>query len=176
MLSKKMKILLLLLIAGAISWVYKVYDRHCEIQEFFTSFEDLIWARKYLDKMINLCDSPWEETIIIKSSGKDVYLSPSRRYEIQWNNRSGDDAYFLIVDTKNDQSIKNSPILSRLPSVQWAQGERFLIFSPAITLDEWWVPLKIFINDTVTGKTIYFGKSKYYECGVEDLEISMWKM
>ena len=167
--SKKLKILLPLLVAGAIGWVYKAYDRHREVRAFFRNSEDLVWAKKYLDNTINLCDSPWEKTIIVKSDVEDIYLSPSRRYEIRWNESSAEGAFFLIADAKKDRLTKNSKILSRYFSAQWAKDERFLIFSPAITLDEWWIPLKIFISDAVTGKTIYFGKSEFYECEVDDL-------
>ena len=165
--SKKAKIYVLLVIA-VIGWTYKVCDRQLEVRSFFTNPDDLIWGRKYIDQTIDFCnDTSLGKTIIDDNQGREVYSSPSRRYEIQCSDTYhakgmifNGESFFSIIDKKNDRSQKNSKFLFRLPGYKWTKDERFLMFY----LEDWWIFPKIFIVDISTGKNMYLGRAKRYEC------------
>ncbi len=165
--TKKLGILLSLLILGSISWVYRIYDRHCEIQDFFKNPNDLAWARAYLDKKINFCDAPWKETVVVKSGEKETFVSPSGRYEIKPNGRYDEDAYFLVVDNETGHAIKNATTLFSHSDFKWTKDEHFLIFTTSITKDDW-TPAEIFITDTGTEQTMFLGSSAFYECDLRN--------
>ncbi len=162
--SRRLKILLLLIVLSFVGWIYSAYDRYREIHSFFSNPSDLAWAGKYLDKKINFCDSPWEETIVVNRGEQERFLSPSQRYEIKSNGKFNEDAHLSVVDTKTDRVTINvkTPFFSNY-NFKWTKDERFLIFTTSITKDDWF-PAKIFISNTSIGHTMYLGDSEFYEC------------
>jgi hypothetical protein len=158
--------LLLLLVLSFIGWAYRTYDRRREIHNFFKDPVDLAWARTYLDKKINFCDAPWKQTVVVKNMEKEVFVSPSGRYEIKSNGRYDEDAYFLVVDNKTSRTLKNvtTPFFTDV-NFKWTDDERFLIFTTSITKDDW-TPAEIFITDTGSGQTMFLGDSEFYDCGL----------
>lgn len=163
--SRTSRISLLLCVLGSTGWAYRAYDRHREIQSFFKDPKDLAWARKYLDKKINFCDAPLKDTVVAKDREKEVYVSPSGRYEIMPNGRYDEDAYFLVIDHETGRAIKNATTTFSYSDFKWANDERFLIFTTSITKDDW-ASAEIFIADIGTGQTMFLGDSAFYECGL----------
>jgi hypothetical protein len=162
--SRKLKVFLLLLALSFVGWVYITFDRYREVRRFFNDPSDLAWASKYLDRKINFCDAPWQETIVIKDGKQENYFSPGHRFEIISNGKFNEDALLEVVDTSTASTAISVQVpFSSIFDFKWSKGERFFIFTTAIARDDWY-PAEIFISDTSTGRTMYFGDSEFYEC------------
>lgn len=162
--SRRALALLLVVLSGVSGWIYKVYDRHRDILDFFEDQNDLAWASTYLDKKINFCDAPWKETITKKRGEDEMFTSPSGRYEIKPKGKYSEGAYFSVFDRKTRHATKivTAPF-STDANFKWTEDERFLIFTTSITKDDW-NSAKIFITDVAKGQTMFLGDSAFYEC------------
>jgi hypothetical protein len=160
-----------MILFGLGGWGLKIYHRHHEIIDFFNEPEDLAWAKGYIDKKINFCDAPWQETVAHKTAGEDQYFSPSGRFRIRSYSNLEYEESFDLIDSKVDKTLLTfsfgfnfKPARLGLSGVKWAKNEKFVIFRRPISIDDDWATSEIFVGKTRTGKTIYLGDSAFYDC------------
>lgn len=161
--SRKLRTLLSLVVLSVIVWASRAYNRYREARDFFTDPNDLTWASQYLDKKIDFCDSTWKETVVLKSGEEGELISPSGRFKIKPNGENNEGADLSLIDTQTSRRFKVESTYLNSGEFKWTKDEHFLIFATSITKDDWF-PAEIFISDTSTGRTMYLGDSKFYEC------------
>ncbi len=161
--STKLRILILFIVLSVIVWACRAYNRYREARDFFTDPNDLTWASQYFDKKIDFCDSSWKESVVLKSGEEGGFISPSGRFKIKPNREKNEGVDLFLIDTQTSRRFKVESTYLSSGEFKWTKDEHFLIFSTSITKDDWF-PAEIFISDTSTGRTMYLGDSKFYEC------------
>ncbi|NDE16059.1 hypothetical protein EBZ80_14125 [bacterium] len=161
--------LLALACFGAVFWIYKIDSRRRQVYRFFSRRDDLEWARPLIDKKFNFCDAPLVNSISRIDGEQKTYLSPSMRFQPRPANSivpPDEDPRIALVDQhsgNNGVVVEIDGYLSSDTDFKWTRDERFLVHTSAITKDDW-LPARIFITDTSSGRSIYLGDSAFYEC------------
>lgn len=173
-LSRRSQFILSILCAfafGTAGWAYKAHDRRREVLEFFKDPNDLAWARTYLNKKINFCDAPWQETKIHIVENEEQYQSPTGHFRVNIYTNSEHEEAFDLIDANAGRELltftfKWDPKGAGLgyDDLKWAKNERLLIFRKPIAMDSDWTVSRIYVCDTTTGNVIYLGDSEFYEC------------
>ncbi len=163
--SRKLRVLLSLIVLSTVGSAYRRYHRYREIHDFFRNQNDLAWAKHYLDKKINFCDAPWGETVVLKNGEHEIFTSPSGRFKIKPNGQYYEGTDLLLIDAQTSRRFKAESTYLSHDEFKWTDDERFLIFTTSVTKDDWG-PAKIFIIDTGTGQSMFLGDSAFYDCGL----------
>ena len=169
--SYKYQFIFAALALSTVSLGYRSFDRQREIHDFFETPEDLAWAKSYLNKTINYCDAPWQETRVDKINNINQYSSPSSLFKVNIYTNSLYEEGFRLINSKTKEIILEltfswNPKGAGLGNddFKWARDERFLIFRKPITMDSDWTTSQIYAADTSTGDIIYLGDSEFYDC------------
>lgn len=165
--SRKIRILLSLAVLCPIVCAYRTYNRYREIYDFFRNPDDLAWASQYLDENIDFCEATWTESVVMKNGAEEKVVSPSGRFEIK-SDGENEGANTLLIDAQTSHRFNVGSTYLSYGEPKWSKDERFLVFKTSVTKDDWF-PAKIFISDTSTGRTMYLGDSKFYECELKHL-------